>query len=223
MADIWSRLSDGESNIVERKQSAASTDEIRRTIVAFANSVPVGDEAVLFIGVKDDGTIVGCQGTDSNQKKIEDYCRTVAYPPINIRTDVREINDCSVLAIIVPHSTDRPHFSGPAYVRAGSQSKVANEEQFRELIAARTQVGAELLRHKGQTITVVEKNKRLGDPKSLGRPYYATSSCRIVEVTLYLARFEILASNRYVSEPLGNITVNRDEEQRRLMVIVQEH
>ena len=58
MADIWSRLSDGESNFVERKQSAASTDEIRRTIVAFANSVPVGDEAVLFIGVKDDGTIV---------------------------------------------------------------------------------------------------------------------------------------------------------------------
>jgi predicted HTH transcriptional regulator len=49
------RLRNFEDNFVERKTSADSKDWLK-TVVAFANSTPVGYPAVLFIGVKDDGT-----------------------------------------------------------------------------------------------------------------------------------------------------------------------
>lgn len=47
-----------EDNYTERKlEGAAHQGEIRKAMVAFANSVPIDREAVLFIGVADDGTV----------------------------------------------------------------------------------------------------------------------------------------------------------------------
>ncbi len=42
-----------------------------------------------------------------------------------------------VLAVLIPPSRSRPHFSGPAYVRRGSQTIEASAAMMDELVAAR--------------------------------------------------------------------------------------
>jgi predicted HTH transcriptional regulator len=56
--ELFLRLSNFEDYFVERK-SKGDTRDITKTAVAFANSAPIGYPAVLFVGVKDDGTIEG--------------------------------------------------------------------------------------------------------------------------------------------------------------------
>ena len=58
--ELIARLHDEEDNYVERKLAgAANAEEIRKTVVAFANSTPVEREALLFIGVADGGRVDG--------------------------------------------------------------------------------------------------------------------------------------------------------------------
>jgi len=57
--ELKRRLSDFEDGWTERKEQGVSTDDVRKTLVAFANSVPDGEEAVLFIGISDKGKITG--------------------------------------------------------------------------------------------------------------------------------------------------------------------
>jgi predicted HTH transcriptional regulator len=61
----WRRPS--QDSFVERKSASDAGDWIR-TIVAFANSTPPGRCGVLYIGVRDDGTVEGLANLDSVQK-----------------------------------------------------------------------------------------------------------------------------------------------------------
>lgn len=218
--DVWTHIADGESNLLERKPKSVNADGYRKTIVAFANSVPRDQEAVLFIGVGDKGEIIGCSETDSLQKKIRAFCESECYPPIKYRTEVRMFDGKEVLAIVVPHSSTRPHFSGAAYVRVGSESKTANEQQYREFVASRSEVGATLLSYKDQIVTVVAINKHLGDTRLIGKNR-ESAECKILEVDSQFVRFEKISSTRRVSEPLAYISIARDEEKWRPLVIVE--
>ncbi len=63
--ELLARLRQPEDNFTERKsEGAASRAELRKTLVAFANSVPEGRTAVLYIGVDDDGTPMGVSNPD---------------------------------------------------------------------------------------------------------------------------------------------------------------
>ena len=57
-ADLASRLTNFEDHFVERKTSGDQADWVK-TVVAFANSTPIGYPAVLFIGVKTTGPLKG--------------------------------------------------------------------------------------------------------------------------------------------------------------------
>jgi Putative DNA-binding domain len=54
--DLLRRMRNFEDHFVERK-TANDTKDILKTIVAFANSAPVGFPAILYMGVKDSGEI----------------------------------------------------------------------------------------------------------------------------------------------------------------------
>lgn len=221
--DIWDRIRDAESNFLERKPKLVNQEGFRKTLVAFANSVPQGQEAVLFVGVGDSGSIVGCDGTDSLQKKMRAFCETECYPPIKFRTDIKVIEGKSVLAVVVPHSSNRPHFSGPAYVRVGSESKVATEDQYREFVAARSDIGRTLLSYRDTTqhITVVAINKHLGDVAPLSGRHKESDVCRVVSVDPHFVRFQAIDSGRYFNESLQYLRLSRDEEKWRPMVVVE--
>lgn len=56
--DLLARLNQFEDQFVERKTANDKSDWLK-TVVAFANSAPVGYPAILFIGVRDNGTLEG--------------------------------------------------------------------------------------------------------------------------------------------------------------------
>jgi hypothetical protein len=77
-----------------------------------------------------------------------------AYPPVYYLAKVLRKDEKQFLAILVPGSESRPHFAGQSYVRVGSSTKVASEQEFDELIANRTDKAREILRWKDSPITV---------------------------------------------------------------------
>ena len=59
-AELERLMSDPESDRVERKESAAGVNKIRRNICAFANDLPGhGKPGVVLVGVRDDGSCAG--------------------------------------------------------------------------------------------------------------------------------------------------------------------
>src|SRR5258708_4878837 len=80
-------LKQGEDNFVERKP-AAQRDEVAKALVAFSNSVPLDREAVLFIGVQDDGEVTGVPNPEKAQKHIQNWAADWCYPPIGVRCEL---------------------------------------------------------------------------------------------------------------------------------------
>ena len=61
-----------EDHMVERKTVADMNDALK-TVVAFANSAPIGYPCVLYIGVRDDGSFeTKFQDFDKLQKQLEE-------------------------------------------------------------------------------------------------------------------------------------------------------
>ena len=135
-AELLARLRDTEDNFVERKTRNDKKDWLPAA-VAFANSVPYDYPAILFIGVKDDGTLEGGDCNFESLQKSLNKELSEAYPPIYTLPKMLKEGDKECLAVIVPGSRARPHFAGPSYVRVGPETKKASEEQFAVLIAER--------------------------------------------------------------------------------------
>jgi len=184
--ELKRRLSDTEDGWTERKPPNVDSDLVRKTLVAVANSVPEGEEAILFIGVADDGTPIGVDDPDHMQKKVKrwaDWC----YPPIRHTSRAIESNGKRILAVIVQPDHNRPHFAGPAYVRVGSESPKANEVLFDELIASRMSKARPLLdaMRKGESVSVMVWH--FGN--------FNVLDCTVIEVTPHLAVFQPLSGN----------------------------
>ena len=220
---LISRLHNLEDSFTERKTDAASRSELRKTLVAFANSVPEGRTAAFFIGVSDGGELLGVKSPDKKQKDIRRICEEDCYPSIEFASEVLSIGNCHIVAVEVPYSPNRPHFSGPAYVRVGSETVKASEEQFEELILSRIDPLREILKWKDAKITVITRGKKLGDTKKLGVADYRTrSECSVMECTAHHVRLFSHDENRKVTEPVRNVTVSWDDEHDRPMLLVEE-
>ena len=149
--DILTRLANFEDHFVERKSAGDHKDWLK-TAVAFANSVPIGYPAILFVGVKDKGEIEGKANLDTLQQSFSKVLND-AYPPIYYTSKVLSRDGKQGLAIIIPGSPLRPHFAGHSFVRIGSETKKASEEQFSNLILERGSKARALLEMIGKQIT----------------------------------------------------------------------
>jgi hypothetical protein len=164
--DILSRLSNLEDSFVERKTEGDSGDWLK-TVVAFANSLPLGYPAILFIGVRNDGTVQGLENPESVQKSLTQKVAQ-AYPIPYYLMKVLDKEGRRLLAVIVPGSEFRPHFAGPAFVRDGSQTVRASEQQFARLIAQRSNAAYQILQWRGKTVSVWH-------PSRAGATYHPSS------------------------------------------------
>lgn len=148
--------SDTENNFVERK-TVRDRDGWLKTAVAFANSVPVDYPAVLFVGVKNDGTVESVpheHDWEKQQKSVSEELSR-AYPPLYFLPKMlRDEQKREYLAVIVPGSPARPHFAGKSYIRVGPQTREASEEQFGNLLAQRSSKVYEIQKWKRQIVTV---------------------------------------------------------------------
>lgn len=221
-SELLTRLDDLEDRLTERKLGGASSGAIKRSIVAFVNSIPPKRSAVLFIGVSDDGEILGVGNADSRQKKVRRLAENECYPAIWVETEVLPTEPRPVLAVIVPHCTQRPHFSGPAYVRRGSETVAATEELYHELITSHNEKCRYILERRDETWTVEAIEERLGDSGPLNEHgFKERAECRIVEVTPHFVRFLNIASGTNFTELLEFLSVSYDDEKHRPKLVVR--
>lgn len=219
---LAARIGRKEDALVERKPEGVSAAELRATACAFANTVGPGATGVIFIGVANDGTVLGVQNPDSLQRTIRKQLATVCYPPISYQAYVLDLVGKAVVAIEVPASEKRPHFTGPAFVRNGSETVAATEAQYEVLIASRNTVAGVLGRAIGETWRVMAIGKRLGDTKPIQQPgHREAADCRIVEVTGHYVRLHNASAGVNLTEELSRAEVSYDEKHHKKLLIVR--
>jgi predicted HTH transcriptional regulator len=210
-ADVLSRLKNFEDNFVERKTSGDSKDWLR-AVVGFANSTPVGYPAVLFIGVRDDGTPEVGVNLESLQQSFTRRMQA-AYPPIYFATKILEKDGSQFVAVIVPGSANRPHFAGPSYIRRGNRTEAASEEQFDELLASRLSKSGEILKWIKKTISIDEL--RVEYTHQLGPVARSTE-----QVVTACNSFYVTLADRIgypgTSVPLRRVEISSDNKNSRL-------
>lgn len=221
---FWDRLPHPEDGLTERKPEGAGERDFKEAVVAFANSVPQGSEGVLFIGVADKtGDILGCGGIESLQKTISRICANECYPPITARLESRQFDGKAVLAVIVPHSIQRPHFSGHAFRRIGSQNVKSDEAAYSDFIVARSSVGAKILENSGQVVQVRTVGKKLGDPMPLPQNYSEGGQFTIYACDPHTVTLQSVASGKRYVEQLEKFSVSYEPSGKLLLIVRDTH
>lgn len=140
------------------------TDEVKRTVIAFAN----GEGGVVYIGVTDGGDVVGVQDADEVCQKITSSCRNSIKPDITmfLRVCPVMVDGKSIVKIEVGRGTDAPYYladkgmkpSG-VFIRVGTSTVQASEAHIRNMIKLSDKEGFTELRSLEQslTFTVAEK------------------------------------------------------------------
>lgn len=212
------RLCNTEDAFVERKLFSDSSDWLK-TAVAFANSAPIGYPAVLFIGVKNDGTP---EAKDENIESImKSFGQKVskAYPEIYYLPRTLTVDGKEVLAIIIPGSEARPHFSGPSYVRVGSESRKASEKQFQRLLASRNSKASEILRWRNKLVTV--DNMNLERWVHVSGPVGSSERLWVLDCNQFYVTLENKDRQYHKSVPLERVAVCYDRENDCLKIEVR--
>ena len=213
-ADLLARMRNFEDHFTERK-TVGDEKDWKKTAVAFANSAPVGLPAVLYIGVRDSGEIEAPQrNLDEAEKKFNRKMESV-YPRIYYVSKIVAENGLQALAVIIPGSESRPHFAGLAYIRKGSESREASEEQYEELIARRNSKTARILLWKDKNVSVMNRN-----PVQGGLYHNETAwpdNTVVVDCDQFFVTLRTGASPE-MSFPLSRVEINFDNGRRRLQL-----
>lgn len=165
--DLLRRLSDNEDAFTERK-SFKDKNGWLKTAIAFANSAPIGWPALLFIGVTPKGEVEATSpNLDELQKTLAQELDR-AYPLLFYLPKVVNTNaGRQCLAVLIPGSENRPHFSGKSFVRVGSESREASESQMTELITHRNSKARLVLEWKGKKVTVRQFRRSNSSPQHM--------------------------------------------------------
>lgn len=210
---LLEKIKSSEDRFVERKLNA-SKDEVCKTLVAFANSLPENEEGFLFIGIADDGTIRGVDNADKTQKNIRNWAAEVCYPPIKIQSEIVKEGIAEIITIIVYPSDNRPHFAGQAFVRIGSESKKVSAEMFEELITSRNDVGKRLLEAKNNNEPILlELTMNPHLPNERGRFEFFVKECNVRHV---IFNGEL---NKEIAFPLNDLKLSWEPTKNLLLVI----
>ena len=218
-AQLRALITAPEDAYLERKPENVNREELRRTVVAFANSVTEGRDAVLFIGISDQGQVLGVQNTDRKQIEIRKICTEDCYPPITYQTQVLNVNSVHIVAVIIPESRQRPHFAGAAYIRRGSESIVATPQLYEDLIASRHEKCRVIQRWLNMVITVVEDRYRLDHGRVPGE-WRASRECMVLGCDAHTVRLKDQGSDNVFRVSLRQVEIGFDERQHRHQLTV---
>lgn len=150
--ELRKRRFPSEDHFTERKTTTDSKDWLR-TVVAFANSTPLYMYGLLFIGVRDNGSVEPRVVPEAVQEKLGRLLAD-AYPSIDYTTRALDDDGLPYLCVIVPGSARRPHFAAPAFVRVGARTVKASEQQFQRLIAERNSKAYSILQKQGEYVPI---------------------------------------------------------------------
>ena len=217
--DLLSKMRNFEDHFVERKVFSDQKDWVK-TVVAFANSAPDGFPCVLYIGVKDNGEIETRQpqtNLDRMQKNFNVEMKKI-YPPPAYLPKIIEEDGRQALAIIVLGSELRPHFAGPSYIRKGSETCVASEEQFIELIARRNSKANKILSFKGKNVTVYHRYNAVS---GIGE-HELHGNWNIAECNQFWLTLAEEGTENRLSFPLNQVEISFDDQKQRLRLEINQ-
>lgn len=126
-----------ESETVELKEIVV--DDIKKEIIAFANC----EGGKVFIGVQDDGTVVGIESPDESALQVSNMIRDAIKPDLTmfLHYETLEIDGKHIVAIDVQRGTERPYYIAKkglrpegVYVRQGYSSVPATDTAIRRMI-----------------------------------------------------------------------------------------
>lgn len=146
-----------ESSRVEYKSKL--TDSLEKEVVAFLNHREGG---IIYIGISDNGTILGLSNADEIQLKIKDKLKHNISPScLGLFEVILEENDKKdIIKIIVASGRETPYFikkygmsSKGCYIRVGSSSEPMNQMMIEELFASRVRNSLSKIRSHRQDLT----------------------------------------------------------------------
>lgn len=126
-----------ESETIELKEVVV--DDIKKEIIAFANC----DGGKLYIGVQDDGTVVGLDDPDGTSLQISNMVRDAIKPDVTmfLHYETMEANGKKIVAVNIQRGTDRPYYLAKkgmrpegVYVRQGHSSVPATDAAIRHMV-----------------------------------------------------------------------------------------
>ncbi len=126
-----------ESETIELKEVVV--DDIKKEIIAFANC----DGGKLYIGVQDDGTVVGLNNPDEVSLQISNMVRDSVKPDVTMFLHYQTIEEDGkeIVAVEIQRGTDRPYYLAKkgmrpegVYVRQGYSSVPAADAAIRRMI-----------------------------------------------------------------------------------------
>ena len=133
-------------------------DDLNKTVIAFANT----DGGTVFIGVEDDGTVIGISDTDDVMLRVSGTIRNTIKPDVSMFTTchIEEIEGKNVVVLQVNKGTSCPYYlSGKGirpegvYVRIGSSTVPATEASILKMIKETGGDSFEASRSRNQELT----------------------------------------------------------------------
>ena len=145
-----------ESETVELKSSVVA--DICKEVIAFANT----KGGTLYIGVEDDGTVVGVGSADRVALQINNMVRDSIKPDITmfVHYETQMMDNKQIIAVTVQKGTDRPYYLGSkglkpggVYVRNGTSTDPATDTAIRKMIKETDGDSFEAMRSLEQSLT----------------------------------------------------------------------
>lgn len=145
-----------ESEKVELKEVVI--DDIKKEIIAFANC----DGGKLYIGVQDDGTVVGLDDSDGVALQVSNMVRDAIKPDVTmfLHYETIEEDGKKIVAVDIQRGTDRPYYIAKkgmrpegVYVRQGYSSVPATDSAIRRMIKETDGDRFEAMRSLNQELT----------------------------------------------------------------------
>ena len=184
------RIEGGETFETEFKREYS--DGVKKTVAAFANTAG----GMLYIGIDDDGTVVGVANPDETMLQVNGALRSGIKPDLTVFVDCKaeKIGEATVIAVTVQKGTACPYYLAGkgirpegVFVRHGASSVPASETAILSMIKETDGDKFEEMRSLNQKLTF-ETAKRFFDAKDL--PFTANH-----RKTLYLQTTDGIYTN----------------------------
>jgi predicted HTH transcriptional regulator len=173
-------ISEGESEHLDFKYAINDSRKIARSLSAFANT----DGGILLLGVRDNGSIAGVK-SEEEFYMIQAASQLYTKPNVNFETKQHNVNGLTVLEIIIPKSSDFPHYAPDADGHMRAYIRVKDEN----ILASRIQLRVWNLQKSKLPIKIMysESEKILLDFLSENQTISFSKYCRTAEISRFKA------------------------------------
>lgn len=150
-------------------------DDIKKEIVAFANC----EGGKLYIGVQDDGEVIGMEDPDGAALQISNMVRDAIKPDLTmfLHYETLKVEGKNIVAVDIQRGTERPYYIAKkglrpegVYVRQGYSSVPATDTAIRRMIKETDGDSFEEMRSLEQDLTFVAAQKEFSERNILFGP-----------------------------------------------------